>query len=130
SGRRRFRCRLEPVVGGARARRPRPLVLCSLRDIVVVPEDAKRHREIVDRVRADFDFVLVHGDPAFIPLEASFSAATEIADRLIYTGYVGEAETVAPAGTSKVVGREEVVVSAGGGAVGGTLLSTALESRR
>ena len=76
------------MIEAARSRRPRPLVLCSLRDIVVAPDDPRRRREIVDRVRADFDFVLVHGDPAFIPFEASFPLASEIADRLIYTGYV------------------------------------------
>ena len=46
------------------SRRPRAPVLCSVRDIVVAPADAQRRRDIVDRVRADFDTVLVHGDPA------------------------------------------------------------------
>ncbi len=127
-GRRAFRFELDPLIDAARSRRTRPLVLCSLRDIVVAPEDPKRRREIVDRVRADFDFVLVHGDPAFIALEASFSLAPEIADRLIYTGYVGDPDE--PDGAEGTPGTDEVLVSAGGGAVGGALLSTALETRR
>ncbi len=86
--RRAFRFELEPLIAAAHARHPRALVLCSLRDIVVAPEDEKRRREIVDRVRADFDAVLVHGDPNLIPLGASFPPAAEIADRLVYTGYV------------------------------------------
>ena len=89
-GRRAFRFEIEPLIEAARSRCPRPRILCSVRDIVVVPDEGTRVREIIDRVRADFDFVLVHGDPAFIPLEASFSAASEIADRLIYTGYIGD----------------------------------------
>src|SRR5262249_3409293 len=88
-GRRAFRFELDPLLKAARSRRPRPRMLCSLRDIVVLPDDAGRRREIIDRVQADFDFVLVHGDPGFIPLDESFPAAPEIADRLIYTGYVG-----------------------------------------
>src|SRR5205814_1820707 len=40
------------------------------------------------------DAVLVHGDPKLISFEASFPAAPDIADRLIYTGYVYEAEDV------------------------------------
>jgi predicted glycosyltransferase len=133
-GRRAFRFELDPLIDAARARRPRPLVLCSLRDIVVAPDDVKRRREIVDRVREDFDHVLVHGDPAFIPLETSFPEALEIADRLIYTGYVGEVGkprgTARPRDAEKMVGAGEVIVSVGGGAVGGALLAAALETRR
>jgi predicted glycosyltransferase len=127
-GRRAFRFELEPLIDAARVRRPRTLVLCSLRDIVVAPEDEKRRQEIVARVRADFDAVLVHGDPNLIPLEASFPLAVEIADRLVYTGYV-----VAPAPTSEnglADGTGEVLVSAGGGAMGGALLRSALTARR
>src|SRR6202048_761460 len=87
-GRRAFRFELEPLLEAARTRRPRPRILCSLRDIVVVPDQTARRRDIIDRVRADFDFVLVHGDPDFIPLDESFPAASEIANRLIYTGYI------------------------------------------
>ncbi len=125
-GRRAFRFELDPLIEQAQARQPRPLVLCSLRDIVVPPEDPARRRAIVDRVRADFDFVLVHGDPAAIPLEASFPLACEISDQLIYTGYVGAPETAA----GEPAGRGEVLVSAGGGAVGFGLLAAAIEARR
>lgn len=127
-GRRAFRFELDALIETARARRPRPLVLCSLRDIVVVHDDGRRPREIVDRVRADFDFILVHGDPAFVPLEASFPSAPEIADRLIYTGYVGGVDD--PLGQREICAGGEIVVSVGGGAVGFALLSTAIESRR
>ena len=127
-GRRAFRFELDPLIEAARSRRPRPLVLCSLRDIVIVPDDPDRQREIADRVRADFDHVLVHGDPAFIPLEASFPASSEIADRLVYTGYIGGADQAEVA--DEAAGTDEVLVSVGGGAVGSALLSTALEARR
>jgi predicted glycosyltransferase len=129
-GRRAFRFELDGLIEAARARRPRPLILCSLRDIVVLPNDPRRSNEIVDRVRDDFDFVLVHGDPAFIPLEDSFPLASEIVDKLIYTGYVAEAHQAGDAATSDQTGAGEVVVSVGGGAVGGALLRTAIETRR
>lgn len=133
-GRRAFRFELDALIDAARSRLPRPLVLCSLRDIVVL-HDKKRGQEIVDRVRADFDFVLVHSDPKLVPLDASFPAAPEISDRLIYTGYVAAADILAEAslpapGSDDSAGLDEVVVSVGGGAVGGALLSTALETRR
>ena len=130
-GRRAFRFELDALIEAARARCPRPLVLCSLRDIVVLPNDPRRPKEIVDRVRNDFDFVLVHGDPAFIPLEASFPLASEIGDKLIYTGYIAEVhETGDAAASDETGGADEVVVSVGGGAVGGALLRTAIETRR
>jgi predicted glycosyltransferase len=130
-GRRAFRFELDELIEAARARRPRPLILCSLRDIVILPSDPRRPKEIVDRVRNDFDFVLVHGDPAFIPLEDSFPLASEISDKLIYTGYIGEAHESGDAAASDgTAGADEVVVSVGGGAVGGALLRTAIETRR
>jgi predicted glycosyltransferase len=130
-GRRAFRFELDGLIEAARARHRRPFLLCSLRDIVVSPEDPGRRREIVDRVRDDFDFVLVHGDPAFIPLEDSFPLASEICDKLIYTGYVAEAHATGDtAASDETAGADEVVVSAGGGAVGGALLRTAIETRR
>jgi predicted glycosyltransferase len=130
-GRRAFRFELDGLIEAARARRPRPLILCSLRDIVVLPSDPRRPKEIVDRVRDHFDFVLVHGDPAFIPLDDSFPLASEISDKLIYTGYVADAHEARKAAASdETAGADEVVVSVGGGAVGGALLRTAVEARR
>ena len=130
-GRRAFRFELDGLIEAARARRPRPLILCSLRDIVVLPNDPRRPTEIVERVRDDFDFVLVHGDPAFIPLEDSFPLASEIGDKLIYTGYVAEVHQGGDtAASDETAGADEVLVSVGGGAVGGALLRTAIETRR
>src|SRR5207249_2460057 len=123
-----FRFELEPLIAAARAATPRPRLVCSLRDIVVVRDDPQRHREIVERVRRDFDAVLVHGDPALIPLDASFPAAPEIADRLIYTGYV--CPPAPPPDGAAMRGRDEVVVSAGGGAAGYALLQAAIGARR
>ena len=125
--RRAFRFELEPLIAAVRAATPRPRLICSVRDIVVVRDDPQRHRDIVERVRRDFDAVLVHGDPGLIRLDASFPAAPEIADRVIYTGYV-----CPPAASldAAATGRDEVVVSAGGGAAGHALLEAALAARR
>ena len=95
--RRAFRFELDPLLEAVRAAPRRLPVICSVRDIVVVRNDPQRHREIVDRVRRDIDRVLVHGDPALIPFDASFPPAPDIADRLVYTGYVGSARRPLPA---------------------------------
>jgi predicted glycosyltransferase len=125
--RRAFRFELEPLIAAVRAARPRPRLICSVRDIVVIRDDPERHRDIAQRVRRDFDAVLVHGDGAFIPFEASFPAAPEIADRLIYTGYVCPPPEAIRSGAMP---GGEVVVSAGGGAAGHALLKAALAARR
>jgi predicted glycosyltransferase len=127
-GRRAFRFELDPLIAAARAQPKRALVLCSLRDIVEAPQDSARRRAIIARVRADFDGVLVHGDPALVPLDASFPEAAEIADRLVYTGYVSASAAAAVA--DQATSHGEVLVSAGGGAGGGMLLAAALEARQ
>ena len=126
--RRAFRFELDPLIAAAEAARPRPLLICSVRDIVAVRNDPARHREIVERVRHDFDAVLVHGDAALVPFDASFPAAAQIAERLIYTGYVSP-PAEAP-DTADGIGAGEVVVSAGGGAAGLGLLQAALAARQ
>ena len=124
-GRWPFRFELLPLLDAARARQPRPLVACSLRDILIDKPDPRRRDEIIAIVRRHFDRLLVHGDPALFRLEESFPAAAALADLIDYTGYVVEP----PAAACGTAGQGEVIVSAGGGAVGGPLLRAALAAR-
>ena len=140
-----------------RAHTGRPRIACSVRDILVESPKPERTREMVERVRRYYDLVLVHGDPRFVSLDLTFPHAREIADRIAYTGYVvarpeggaaeraagersrGEAQGGAEGIGAAEAGAEdagkdeetggEVIVSAGGGAVGGTLLEAALAAR-
>lgn len=128
--RRAFRFELDPLI--AAARQAGTSLVCSVRDIVNMRDDPARHAETVARVRADFAAVLVHGDPSLIPFEASFPAAAEIADRLHYTGYVVESplpDPPLPGLDPGIAGKEEILVSAGGGPAGMTLLRIALAAR-
>ena len=128
-GRRAFRSELDALIALAQARRPRAPVLVSIRDILVAKTNPARYAEIAGRIRRDIDAVLVHGDPRLVGLEASFPAAPEIADKVHYTGYVTDAgdpeRSADPTGTRG----GEVLVSAGGGAVGAPLLKAALAAR-
>ncbi len=124
-GRRLLRFELEPLVGHARSAGCR--LVSSIRDVLQPPSKPSRARDAADRVRADYDAVLVHGDPAFIGLDASFPEAGRIRDRIRYTGYVTQGPGPdAPPG----VGEGEVVVSAGGGVVAHRLVEAALGSAR
>ncbi len=124
-GRRAFAYELLPLIAAARGSSPRPAILASIRDILVERNDPERARSIVDRVRRDFDAVLVHGDPALVTLEASFALAAELAPQLRYTGYV----VAEDGGKDDGAGAGEVIVSVGGGAVGARLLRIALATR-
>ncbi|MBI3709055.1 MAG: glycosyltransferase [Proteobacteria bacterium] len=122
-GRRAFDFELLPLL--AAAREARALSLASVRDVVVVPTDPRKIETTVTRVHQCYDRVLVHGDPTLIAFGASFPAAGRLGDRLVYTGYVTTPAPAPPAGD----GEDEVIVSAGGGAVGARLLETALAAR-
>jgi predicted glycosyltransferase len=127
-GRRAFRFELLPLIDAAKAATPRPAIVASVRDVLVARDDPARAAEIVATVERDFDQILVHGDPALVSLEASFPAAAQLAGKLHYTGYVDET-TRPPSPEAGTEGTGEVVVSAGGGAVGMGLFRAALAAR-
>jgi predicted glycosyltransferase len=124
--RRAFRFELDPLIAAVRESRPRPRLISSVRDIPTIRGDAARLAAIVARVHDAFDAVLVHGDERFIPFDASFPAAPEIADRLHYTGYV----TTLASPSDDNVPEGEILVSVGGGAAGRALVTAAIEARR
>ena len=133
-GRRQLRFELLPLLDRAsadRARTGRPRIACSVRDILVQSPRPERTREMLALVRRCYDLVLVHGDPRFVSLDATFPHAREIADRVAYTGYVVARPERSPGEPERMAGEGggEVIVSAGGGAVGGKLLEAALAAR-
>ncbi len=84
-GRRQFRFELIPLLDAVQER---ALVLCSLRDVLVARAEPRKNQWMVDTAKRYFDGVLVHGDPAVLPLQDSFPLAHQIKDLLHYTGYV------------------------------------------
>lgn len=123
-GRRQMRFELRPLIEAADAMRPRPLILASVRDILQANRKPGRNEETAELVERWFDAVMVHGDPRFARIEETFPLAGRIADKVAYTGLVAP-----PAVTGRAEPRD-VVVSAGGGAVGGALARASLEAAR
>ena len=81
-GRKKFAAELLPLLERARAARgPRPLVVCSLRDILVSRGERQRRHDERAAATANrwFDLVLVHADPDFARLEDSFDPRTTAA---------------------------------------------------
>jgi len=126
-GRRQIRFELIPLLDAARAARPRPAIVSSVRDILVEKVKRQRNDEMVTLATTYFDAVLVHGDPALISFDATFPLAAELKGRIHYTGYVVDRAAVAAVAALPASG--EVVVSAGGGAVSEDLLRCAIETR-
>jgi predicted glycosyltransferase len=130
-GRRQMRFELLPLldaaIAGAGGRRP--LIVSSVRDIGAAGQSEPARRQLtLDLVGRYFDRVLVHSDPTLIRFEQTFAHSEAIASKLHYTGFVVEPAAAEVDGSA--AGKDEVIVSAGGGAVGRTLLETALRARR
>jgi predicted glycosyltransferase len=123
-GRRAFRFELLPLLEAAAAARPRAWRLCSVRDILVRKPDPEGYAWMLEQARRHFDRVLVHTDPQLIPFGLTFPHARALGERLVETGYVVE-----PPAAPVAEGYGEVLVSGGGGRVGGALLEAALEAR-
>ena len=116
---------LVPLVEAAQALRPKPLIVSSVRDVVRDTVSPARTSQMVDLFERYFDLLLIHADPDFVGFGESFAGWQRIKDRARYTGYVVEA---LPRATHDA-GAGEVIVSAGGGAVGGALLRAAIAAR-
>lgn len=120
--RRRFRHELLPLLDEAK-KRGIPSV-CSIRDILQPKTAEDRIAECLTWANKLFDLILVHGDPVIARLEDSFPAVGQLETPVVYTGYVSKPDGPDDGET----GREEIIVSAGGGAVGTGLYKAALEA--
>lgn len=123
-GRRQVRFELLPLIEAIEARRPRPLLVGSLRDILQERAKPGRDEETVETVLRHYDRVLVHGDPSFVSLGDTFPLSNRIAHKIAYTGLV------CPPEPDPSPEHHDVVVSAGGGAVGAELVRAAIEAAR
>lgn len=140
-GRRQLADEFMGMIVAAKAANPAALVLASIRDVLVAPR-TDRIAEAHARIEADFDGVLVHGDAAFLPLEASWPVSPDLAGRLHYTGYLtapppishnphpeeaAQAASLQDEGSS---GKSEILVSGGGSAAALPLFRLCLEASR
>jgi len=123
-GRRQMRFELIPLLKSANNATPRSLIVCSVRDILKSARKAGRSEETQALIADYYDLVLVHGDASFARLEETFPEADAFAPKLQYTGVVAE-----PAVARKDVSEGEILISAGGGAVGVELFEAAIAAR-
>jgi predicted glycosyltransferase len=123
-GRRKFEFELRPLLDAAAGAPCRPLVLSSVRDILVGRDDAGRHDERAARLANErLDGVLVHSDPTFARFEESFRPMTPLDVPVHHTGFV-----VPPRRATRRRTHRRLLVSAGGGMVGEGLLCVAADA--
>jgi predicted glycosyltransferase len=127
-GRKKFAGELLPLLKAAKRMSPNnPLVVCSLRDIMVnARKDQTRHdnraRWLVDRY---FDSVLVHADPRFAKLAESFKPSRPLITPVSYTGFILPKSNI----VYEAKRQRRLLVSAGGGMVGAPLFKIAVAAQ-
>lgn len=126
-GRRAFQFELIRLLDAASSFVPRPKILCSVRDILVIKNDRSRYDWMRDLVQNYYDHVLVHTDPNLIPFDLTFPHAEDIRSKIVNTGYVAERAGAAEPRTNGLA--PEVLVSTGGGRVGAKLIEAAIKAR-
>lgn len=125
-GRKKFAFELLPLLKAARRQAYSPLVMTSVRDILVNARPDRQHHDdrarwITDRY---FHAVLVHSDPLFARLEESFSPRLALSVPVFHTGFVLPRRVQA----SVVARGRHVLVSAGGGMAGYPLFRAAIDA--
>jgi len=114
-GRRQFRFELIPLLTKAKDAKSCSQVVCSMRDILVTKPRHDRNLEIVETLENFYQKILVHGDRKVISLAETFPLEQRISHLIEYTGYVLTPGHIGDTGRD---GTGEIIVSAGGGAVG------------
>lgn len=115
------------LLGAARNLPKRPLILSSVRDILAPPSKPEKAHRTDDVLGEFYDGVLVHSDLRGTSLDQSWPVSDRLRPLLHYTGYVAPP----PAGPhSERAGEHEILVSAGGGAVGTPLFQAALAAAK
>jgi len=129
-GRKKFRNELVALLDQATSSHDeKPVIICSLRDILIGGRrDQQRHDDrAVDLLERYFDAVLVHADPAFARIEESFKPGKKCTTPIYYTGFVLPQQKSGWIPTDRDA---SVLVSAGGGIVGGPLFRAAVRAQR
>ena len=113
---------LEPWMAHLKGTMPETMVVSSLRDLIgktVLDEQTDRIAELANRY---FDLALVHADPKFLSFDECFPAAEKIQCPVVHTGFIAQ-DISANAFDDD---RPFILVSVGGGRIGGEVLESAL----
>jgi predicted glycosyltransferase len=118
-GRKQFEFELIPLLELSQQRSAKPIIVSSIRDVLVTKKNQLIHEQRVCQIINRFyDLVLVHGDERLHRLEETFSRAGQLTCPIRYTGYVVQPErrTLGSESVSdEALPRPRIMVSVGGG---------------
>lgn len=114
-GRRALKSEFLALLNAAKTADHVPTTVASIRDILAPPSKPAKVTFANDILAQFYDSVLVHSAPDIMPLEQSWPVDGPLQAKLHYTGFVAPAP---PRPHPQGVGAGEILVSAGGGAVG------------
>jgi len=118
-----LRFEMLPLLEMAHRDRHCQTIACSVRDIV--NRRPSRQTEMLEWLNRYYRLVVAHGDADFLSLQDSAPFLDHYRGHVLHTGYLTDAQPAAiPDGDG------EVLVSAGGGAVGDALFAAAAAARR
>ncbi len=126
-GRRSLSAEFEALLDAAKSLPQPALVLASVRDILAPPSKAAKAARAREVIKQYYDGILVHADPELTKLDMSWPLTSDVTAMLRYTGYVAPP---APKKHADSAGAGEIVVSAGGGAVGQALFECAIKAAK
>ncbi len=126
-GRRVLRNEFETLLNAAQNLATRPLICASIRDILAPPSKPAK-AVLADRfIDIFYDAVLVHSDSDVTPLDLSWPVSKTLKPKLHYTGFVAPP---APAKHPENHGKDEIIISAGGGDVGAHIFAAAIAAAK
>ncbi|CAN1542168.1 COG4671 Predicted glycosyl transferase [Rhabdaerophilaceae bacterium] len=127
-GRRSLAQEFEALLAAAHALEVVPTILCSVRDVLNPPSKPSRAEEVIETLGRAYHAVLVHGDPAALPLSASWPVSPALGRSLHYTGYLRDKARGQSSEPGVAAERLGILVSAGGSDVGMALNRAALQA--
>lgn len=135
-GRKAFRFELDPILQGIESGELNPcLRLCSLRDILVEKTNKQKYEtRVLSVLDTSFDGLLIHSDPAYIPLEKTFDSTEHLPVPHVYTGFISPLPKKHGSRSQlrhrlNITPQEKLIVaSIGGGNVGEELLEATVQA--
>lgn len=113
---------LEPWMVHLQRTLPETMVISSLRDLIGKTVLGEQTDRIAGLANTYFDLTLVHADPKFLSFDECFPAPEKIRCPVVHTGFIAQDVSTNTVKHSKPF----ILVSVGGGRIGGEVLETAL----
>lgn len=127
-GRRLLRQEFETALDVAKTLPKPPVVVSSLRDVPAPPSAPYKAVECEAWLNKYYSAVLVHSDPKVIRLEMNWPVTPGVEKFVRYTGFV--MPPLPSTDTGNDDGRDEILITAGGGPTGRRLFEISIEASR